>query len=187
MPTTTLYLPPHLGTFTLTADDAGLSSLLFPEEVEQEGLISRAGSVEGAGVTTLATSAPCSSSAAPAVPETASPLLQEAARQVLAYLNGRLFHFDLPLSYGGTAFQRQVWQELLAIPYGETMSYGELAAKIGNRNKARAVGGAAHVNPIGIIIPCHRLIGASGSLTGFGGGLAMKETLLAMERKHRRK
>ncbi|MDO5674417.1 MAG: methylated-DNA--[protein]-cysteine S-methyltransferase [bacterium] len=178
MPTTTLYLPTRLGTFTLKADDAGLSSLLFPEEAEQEGLISRAGSVEGAGVTTLATST---------APETASPLLQEAARQVLAYLNGRLFQFDLPLSYGGTAFQRQVWQGLLAIPYGETMSYGELAAKIGNRNKARAVGGAAHVNPIGIIIPCHRLIGASGSLTGFGGGLAMKETLLAMERKHRRK
>lgn len=170
---TTLLLPTRLGAFTLKADDTGLSSLLFPEEAEHERLINRAGSAEGAGITTSA------------ILSTASPLLQEAARQVLAYLDGRLFQFDLPLSYGGTAFQRQVWQELLAIPYGKTMSYGELAARLGNRNKARAVGGAAHVNPIGIIIPCHRLIGASGSLTGFGGGLKMKETLLELEREYR--
>ena len=104
----------------------------------------------------------------------------------MAYLDGRLFQFNLPLSYDGTAFQRQVWQQLMAIPYGTTMSYGELATLLGNRNKARAVGGAAHVNPIGIIIPCHRLIGASGSLTGFGGGLAMKETLLKLEQEHHR-
>lgn len=168
---TTLLLPSHLGTFTLKADNKGLCSLLFPEEAEQEKRNSRADTAE---TVTTAISA-------------ASPLLQEAAKQLLAYLDDRLFHFDLPLSYGGTSFQLQVWQELLAIPYGETMSYSELAARLGNRNKARAVGGAAHVNPIGIIIPCHRLIGASGALTGFGGGLAMKETLLAMERKHRRK
>ena len=168
MPITTLHLPTPLGTFTLKADDAGLCSLLFPEEGELEGGINPAGMVDGVGV-------------APA------PVLQETAQQLLAYLDGRLFHFDLPLSYGGTAFQRQVWQELLAIPYGKTMSYGALAARLGNRNKARAVGGAAHVNPIGIIIPCHRLIGASGALTGFGGGLKMKETLLALEREHRRK
>ena len=70
----------------------------------------------------------------------------------------------------------------MAIPYGETMSYGELATQLGNRNKARAVGGAAHANPIGIIIPCHRLIGASGALTGFGGGLDMKAALLRLEK-----
>ena len=168
MPITTLHLPTPLGTFTLKADDAGLCSLLFPEEGELERVSNSAGMVDEASV-------------APA------PVLQEAAQQLLAYLDGRLFHFDLPLSYGGTAFQRQVWQELLAIPYGETMSYGELAANLGNRNKARAVGGAAHVNPIGIIIPCHRLIGASGSLTGFGGGLKMKETLLDLERGNKRK
>ena len=164
MPITTLHLPTPLGTFTLKADDLGLCSLLFPEESAHEMAMSPTGSVDDAG-------------------EAPAPVLQEAAQQLLAYLDGRLFHFDLPLSYGGTAFQRQVWQELLAIPYGKTMSYGALAARLGNRNKARAVGGAAHVNPIGIIIPCHRLIGASGSLTGFGGGLAMKKILLELERK----
>ncbi len=170
MSVTTLYLPTRLGAFTLKADDKGLCSLLFPEEGEPERAIPPAGAADAAH---LASSAP-------------SALLQEAGAQLLAYLDGRLFQFNLPLSYGGTAFQRQVWQQLMAIPYGTTMSYGELATLLGNRNKARAVGGAAHVNPIGIIIPCHRLIGASGSLTGFGGGLAMKETLLKLEQEHRR-
>jgi len=110
------------------------------------------------------------------------PVLRETRRQILAYLQGSLRVFDLPLAPQGTPFRQAVWQELLMIPYGETMTYGELAARLGAKNKARAVGGAAHHNPIALIIPCHRLIGADGSLTGFGGGLPLKSTLLELER-----
>lgn len=110
------------------------------------------------------------------------PLLRQAREQILAYLRGALRVFDLPLAPKGTGFRQAVWQQLLTIPYGETMSYGELAARLGDKNKARAVGGAAHHNPIALIIPCHRLIGADGGLTGFGGGLPMKQALLDLER-----
>lgn len=167
MKTAILHQQTCFGTFTLMADEAGLSSLLFPQE--QENALADDADPEGAILT-----------------PTPTPVLLEAASQLLAYLDGRLFTFDLPLSITGTPFQKQVWEELRAIPYGETRSYGELAARLGNRNKARAVGGAAHANPLGIIIPCHRLIGASGSLTGFGGGLAMKQSLLALEQQYRR-
>ena len=112
------------------------------------------------------------------------PLLAEAARQVQAYLAGRLHTFDLPLALSGTPFRLRVWAELQTIPYGRTLNYGELAARLGSRAKARAVGGAAHANPVAIIVPCHRLIGANGSLTGFGGGLALKQALLDLERDH---
>jgi len=110
------------------------------------------------------------------------PLLREARAQVLAYLRGSLRTFDLPLAPRGTAFQQMVWHRLLAIPYGRTSTYGELATEIGGKNKARAVGGAAHHNPIALIIPCHRLIGAGGKLVGFGGGLPLKQALLDLER-----
>jgi len=110
------------------------------------------------------------------------PLLREARAQVLAYFAGSLRVFDLPLAPQGTAFRQAVWRELLTIPYGKTLSYGELAARLGGKSKARAVGGAAHHNPIALIIPCHRLIGADGGLTGFGGGLPMKRALLDLER-----
>jgi methylated-DNA-[protein]-cysteine S-methyltransferase len=110
------------------------------------------------------------------------PVLREARAQVLAYLNGSLRVFDLPLAPQGTAFRQAVWRELLTIPYGETLSYGELAARLGGKSKARAIGGAAHHNPIALIIPCHRLIGADGGLTGFGGGLPLKRALLDLER-----
>ena len=90
----------------------------------------------------------------------------------------------LPLALYGTPFRLRVWAELQTIPYGRTLSYGELAARLGSRAKARAVGGAAHANPVAIIVPCHRLIGANGSLTGFGGGLALKQALLDLERDH---
>jgi methylated-DNA-[protein]-cysteine S-methyltransferase len=110
------------------------------------------------------------------------PLLREARAQVLAYLHGSLRVFDLPLDPQGTAFQKMVWRQLLTIPYGQTSTYGELAAQIGGKNKARAVGGAAHHNPIALIIPCHRLIGAGGNLVGFGGGLPLKRALLDLER-----
>ncbi|MDR0477997.1 MAG: methylated-DNA--[protein]-cysteine S-methyltransferase [Desulfobulbaceae bacterium] len=111
------------------------------------------------------------------------PLLREARGQILAYLEGSLRAFDLPLAPQGTAFRQAVWQQLLTIQYGETMTYGGLAARLGDKNKARAVGGAAHHNPIALIIPCHRLIGTDGGLTGFGGGLPLKRALLDLERR----
>lgn len=113
-----------------------------------------------------------------------TPLLQECVRQLRAYFDGSLTVFDLPLNPQGTPFRRRVWAALQAIPYGETRSYGQLAKALSCPGAARAVGGANHHNPIAIIIPCHRVIGADGSLTGYGGGLAMKDWLLRHERRH---
>src|SRR5262245_29831585 len=108
-------------------------------------------------------------------------VLLDAARQLHAYLSGSLLRFDLPLAPAGTPFQQRVWQALQAIPYGTTMSYSQLAALIDEPGKARAVGHANGRNPIPIIIPCHRLIGSGGDLTGYGGGLERKRWLLDLE------
>lgn len=105
----------------------------------------------------------------------------EAVRQLKAYFSGDLRNFDLPLAPEGTPFQLRVWQELLRIPYGSTISYGELAARLGDPQSARAVGLANGANPIAIIIPCHRVIGSNGALTGYGGGLRNKKWLLDLE------
>ncbi|MGE4560745.1 MAG: methylated-DNA--[protein]-cysteine S-methyltransferase [Desulfobulbus sp.] len=153
-------LSTSLGTFILIADDQGLCALRLPPETRTMQADARLVDIE------------------------AHPLLAEAGRQLLAFLEGRLREFDLPLSLHGTPFQQQVWRELMTIPYGQTRTYGELAERIGSRNKARAVGGAAHANPLAIVIPCHRLIGAGGKLTGFGGGLPMKQALLDLERNN---
>ena len=106
----------------------------------------------------------------------------DAVEQLDAYFAGDLFVFDLDLHLVGTAFQRRVWEALLTIPHGQTRSYGEIAAQIGSPGASRAVGLANGHNPIGIIVPCHRVIGANGSLTGYGGGLDRKRALLALER-----
>ena len=111
--------------------------------------------------------------------------LKKAAIQLQEYLQGKRSAFDLPLSPEGTDFQKRVWEELLKIPYGETSSYGKLAGNIGKPGAARAVGLANNRNPIPVIIPCHRVIGANGSLVGYGGGLPMKEKLLALEKGKR--
>jgi len=105
----------------------------------------------------------------------------EAADQLAAYFDGTLTEFDLPLAPGGTPFQRTVWAALQRIPYGETVTYGELAARIGRPTAARAVGLANGRNPISIVVPCHRVIGSSGGLTGYGGGLDRKRQLLDFE------
>jgi len=110
-----------------------------------------------------------------------SGLFTEVIRQLQAYFGGELKDFDLPLSLEGTEFQLYVWRSLRTIPYGETISYGQLAKRIGKPKAARAVGLANGSNPIPIIIPCHRVIGSNGSLTGFGGGLPIKKKLLALE------
>lgn len=112
-----------------------------------------------------------------------SPSLAEPIGQLRAYFAGELETFDLPLAPEGTAFQQRVWNILCTIPYGETISYGEIARRIGNPNASRAVGLANGSNPIPIIIPCHRVIGANGKLTGYGGGLPIKEKLLALEQR----
>jgi methylated-DNA-[protein]-cysteine S-methyltransferase len=105
----------------------------------------------------------------------------EAERQLRAYFAGQLRRFDLPLDMRGTDFQLRVWHELESIPYGETRSYSQIAAAIGAPQAVRAVGAANGANPIPIIVPCHRVIGSSGKLVGYGGGLPLKKRLLALE------
>jgi methylated-DNA-[protein]-cysteine S-methyltransferase len=111
------------------------------------------------------------------------PAFAEVIRQLQAYFRGELKEFDLPLAMEGTEFQIRVWNALCAIPYGETISYAQLAQRIGNPKAVRAVGLANGSNPIPIIVPCHRVIGSDGSLTGFGGGLSTKKKLLELESK----
>jgi methylated-DNA-[protein]-cysteine S-methyltransferase len=146
-----------LGPLLLAADDAGLREILF---------------VNGRH---------------PAKPDPAweknEAPLQETIRQLHSYFSGDLEQFNLPLVPSGTPFQLEVWRRLCEIPYGETISSGELARRIGNPNASRAVGLANGSNPIPIVIPCHRVIGSNGNLTGYGGGLPIKEKLLALERK----
>ena len=110
-----------------------------------------------------------------------SPILVETERQLNEYFGGKRNRFELELDFVGTEFQRKVWEALLTIPYGETRNYGEIARQIGNAKAVRAVGAATGRNPISIIAPCHRVIGASGDLTGFAGGLRAKKTLLTLE------
>lgn len=110
-----------------------------------------------------------------------TPLLREAGRQLKAYLAGRLRDFDLPLAPQGTPFQQKVWAALAAIPYGETRSYKQVAEAVGCPRGCRAVGLANNRNPIAIVIPCHRVIGADGALVGYGSGLPIKECLLRLE------
>jgi methylated-DNA-[protein]-cysteine S-methyltransferase len=113
-----------------------------------------------------------------------NPVLRHAVAQLRAYFGGELRDFDLTLDIQGTEFQRRVWQELLNIPYGETRSYSFVANTIGAPKAVRAVGAANGRNPIPIVVPCHRVIGAGGSLTGYGGGLPLKRFLLDLEARH---
>ena len=108
-------------------------------------------------------------------------LLRETTRQLEAYFAGDLKIFELPLDMQGTAFQTRVWDELLRIPYGETRSYMQVALAIGAAHAVRAVGAANGANPVPIVVPCHRVIGTNGKLTGYGGGLPLKKRLLELE------
>jgi len=108
---------------------------------------------------------------------------QTAIHQFNAYFDGRLTRFKLPLALDGTPFQKKVWNALRKIPYGKTVSYGEIALRIGNPKASRAVGAANGQNPLSIIVPCHRVIGKTGDLVGYGGGLPIKQSLLAHERR----
>lgn len=112
-----------------------------------------------------------------------TPLIKKAVQELQEYFSGTRQCFDLPLSPQGTDFQQKVWKALQDIPYGAVCSYKDIATAIGNEKACRAVGGANNKNPISIIIPCHRVIGANGSLVGYGGGLEIKKQLLALEQK----
>ena len=149
-----------LGPLLLAADEAGLRQILFVN-----------GRHPGAPE--------------PSWQEDSAPL-NETIRQLQAYFAGDLENFDLQLAPEGTPFQLEVWRRLCDIPYGKTISYGELAGRIGNPKASRAVGLANGSNPIPIVIPCHRVIGSNGKLTGYGGGLPIKEKLLALERRQLR-
>jgi methylated-DNA-[protein]-cysteine S-methyltransferase len=111
------------------------------------------------------------------------PVLKETERQLGEYFAGRRRRFDLQLDFAGTEFQKRVWQALLAIPFGETRSYGQIAVEVGNPKAVRAVGAANGRNPLSIIAPCHRVIGSNGELVGFAGGMETKQFLLELERQ----
>ncbi|HEX4011582.1 MAG TPA: methylated-DNA--[protein]-cysteine S-methyltransferase [Solirubrobacteraceae bacterium] len=147
----TIYESP-LGPLTLVAGEAGLRRLLFPHDHAPHDVANRD-------------------------PEA----LAAIAAQLEQYFAGERRTFDIELDISGTPFQRAVWDQLLTIPYGSTRSYGELARTIGRPDRARAVGAAVGATPVPIIVPCHRMIGADGSLTGYGGGLPRKRALLDLE------
>lgn len=157
MPTLFTKIESPVGTLLLTCDEAGLREINFPRNGH--------------------------AAAADHDWKEDRSAFDEVVRQLHGYFAGELQEFDLPLAPDGTPFQQKVWKELCEIPYGETISYGELARRIGNPNASRAVGLANGSNPIPIIIPCHRVIGSNGKLTGYGGGLPIKEKLLALEKK----
>ncbi|MEY2908602.1 MAG: hypothetical protein RLZZ602_1125 [Pseudomonadota bacterium] len=144
-----------VGTMRIESSETGISAVLWPQQ-------------------------------APSGPEemTPSPLLAEAAAQLRAYFSGQLKVFDLPLQPEGTEFQQRVWQELKKIPWGATTTYGEIARALSSPKSARAVGAAIGRNPLSIVVPCHRVIGRDGSLTGFAGGLERKSWLLNLEQEH---
>ncbi|RYY28287.1 MAG: methylated-DNA--[protein]-cysteine S-methyltransferase [Sphingomonadales bacterium] len=150
-------MPSPVGELTLVASDTGLVAILWEND--------RPGRVK----------------LGPIAEDNSHAILIEAERQIAAYFAGSLTRFDVPLDFRGTDFQKSVWAALLTIPFGETRSYGEIAQQIGRPKASRAVGAANGRNPISIIAPCHRVIGATGALTGFAGGLAAKELLLRLE------
>jgi methylated-DNA-[protein]-cysteine S-methyltransferase len=150
-------IPSPVGALTLVASDKGLVAILWenddPDRVRLEEFAE----------------------------DVAHPVLVETERQLDEYFAGKRQAFELPLDFHGTEFQKRVWEQLLAIPFGETRSYGEIARALGQPTASRAVGAANGKNPISIVAPCHRVIGTNGALTGFAGGLEAKQRLLALE------
>jgi methylated-DNA-[protein]-cysteine S-methyltransferase len=145
-------------------------------------LVASAGAVAGLYMTDQRHRPPGESFGEPADDPDGEPFAA-ASRQLREYFGGERTGFDLPLALDGTAFQRRVWAALQEIPYGHTVSYGQLADRIGQPSASRAVGLANGKNPVGIIVPCHRVVGADGGLTGYGGGIERKRYLLAHEQR----
>ena len=173
--------PQHLGTNLRTRAPANLRTPLLYRELESPvGPLLLAGDDEGLRFLLFRKGRDKARPKPEWEPDRAT--LKDTARQIGAYFAGRLKRFDLPLAPQGTPFQTSVWSALLEIPYGETVSYGHIAHRLGNPKAVRAVGLANGSNPIAIIIPCHRVIGSNGSLVGYGGGLPIKQALLALER-----
>lgn len=154
--------PSPIGELTLLATDAGLVAIDWSDDAGHHTAVHDGGAVVDVTVD-------------------GHPVLRQAADQLDEYFGGRRTEFDVPLAPNGTAFQHQAWAALVEIPFGETVSYGEQAALLGDKNKARAVGAANGKNPIPIIVPCHRVVGSNGHLTGFAGGLDTKAWLLDHE------
>jgi methylated-DNA-[protein]-cysteine S-methyltransferase len=159
----TISMSSPVGELRLVAGDRGLRAILWGAED-----VARIASIDGADLV-----------------ESTTPVLDAAVLQLEEYFAGTRREFDLPLDPLGTPFQQSVWMVLRSIPYGRTMSYGEQATKLGDPNKARAVGAANGKNPLSIVVPCHRVIGSGGHLTGFAGGLEVKSWLLDHERQPR--
>lgn len=160
MPRRHATLPTSLGDLLVVGDDGGLVGVYFPGHWHP----------------------PAPESLGVAVADAAAdPLFARLAAELDEYLAGRRTRFDLPLAPVGDDFQQSVWRMLREIPYGETVTYGELAVRLGDGNLARRVGGAVGRNPISILVPCHRVVGADGSLTGYAGGLDRKRRLLELE------
>ena len=171
MATTTdrvLVVDSPIGPLTLTAQGGALTAIDFGAP---------AGFAAGVSVGTISSA----NGVGRAADDPTDPVLTEAARQLAAYFAGELREFALPLRPSGTPFQLAVWEALRHIPYGETVSYGELAARLGRPGAARAVGRATALNPQPVVVPCHRVIGADGTLAGYAGGLSVKRMLLALE------
>ena len=156
MPVTHTVTASPIGPLTLVAEDGVLAGL-FMDDQRHRPDHSRFGAVDQNG-------------------------FRAVEEQLAAYFEGERTTFDVPLAMEGTAFQQRVWSALRDIPYGQTISYGELARAVGNPNASRAVGLANGRNPIGVIVPCHRVVGSTGSLTGYGGGIERKRWLLDHER-----
>lgn len=151
------YMQSPVGRLTLIASDKGLAAVLW--ENDNPGRVHATADTEDDG----------------------HPVLKEAERQLNEYFQGKRSCFQLQLDPIGTRFQKKVWDALSTIPYGETRSYGQIAHQLGNPNAVRAVGAANGRNPLSIILPCHRVVGATGKLTGFAGGLEAKASLLSLE------
>ena len=149
-----------VGALTLVASDAGLRAILWPDDDPARVRLSAA------------------------IDDPSHPVIAAAVKQLAEYFAGERSEFDVPLDAVGTDFQRSAWAVLRAIPYGTTVSYAVQAERMGDRRKARAVGAANGRNPISIIVPCHRVIGANGTLTGFAGGTTTKAWLLEHEQRH---
>lgn len=148
----------NLGNLTVVEEQGGISEVYFTREESKREF-------------TLAEFAECE-----------SPLLNKARLELVEYAEGKRRDFDLPLSLAGTEFQKRVWEALCTIPYGETRTYKQIAEQVGSPKGFRAVGMANHNNPVGIIVPCHRVVGSDGTLTGYAGGVERKKMLLELER-----
>ena len=167
--TSFLVMPSQLGDLLLAATAEGLAGVWFEEHA--------GGAAERARLAARAASNASDGSGDAA----AASVLADARAQLEEYFAGARRAFDIPLAPGGTDFQRRVWGELSRIPFGETVTYGELATRVGVPTAVRAVGAANGQNPVSVVVPCHRVVGASGKLTGYGGGIERKRWLLAHE------